>query len=157
MSNNFAYGACLGGNTESRGWEAIEDQKFSYGNVTYSKYAEVYQPVPKNALIFSKVVAPIFVIGYGVVKSIYHLALALFKGTAKWISQKDSSYFKSHLYTAAREVEQGTGWFIRIFHDRLGSYLIEDAQHHVSMYKFFIQGEYRLDQSDILERSSQFM
>lgn len=72
------------------------------------------------------------------------------------ISQNDSSHLKFHLYTALRNAELGTGWLVRIFHDRMGSFLIEEAQYHLSQYKLFFKEEDDLDQSDFLERSRAF-
>ena len=147
MSVNFAYSLCLSGTAESRATEAIKNQCFIQSDVSYSAYSKVYKPNPKKTLIFGKAIAPFAFIGYGIIQSVYHVALAIFKGVALWLSQNDSCYFKSHYFSAVRHVEQGSGWLIRIFHDKLGSFLIEDAQYHISHYKLFIDSEEYIDQS----------
>ncbi len=148
MSLNFAYASCLAGSPASRAEEAISNQRFSYGNVTYASYSELYKPCEKNARIVKKVIAPVCGIGYGIVLSVYQLALALFIGVPKMMAGKSNGYFKAHYFTAVRNVEHGFGWLATIFNDKWGSYLVEDAQHHKCLYQYFISETHVVDPRD---------
>ena len=138
MSVNFAYNQCLTGTQVERTLEASKVQKFCYSDVSYSQYSKMYEPCSRGANIVKKVIAPISAIGFGVVLSIYHLAKSIFMGIPKMIFAGESKTFKSHFFTAARDVEHGFGWLVTIFNDKYGSYLVEDAQYHKLLYKYFL-------------------
>ncbi len=106
---------------------AKSDIQFCYGTASPKNFYEQYDAVGygQNAIL-RKVIAIPYVCTFGLVKTIYHLASALFVGIPQSIQGNRHSLTLS-LYCIARDLQESCGWFVTIFSDKVGSYLVQEA------------------------------
>ncbi|MFA6915360.1 MAG: hypothetical protein WC222_03105 [Parachlamydiales bacterium] len=108
-------------------------QSFSYGDATFPKYEGYYQSKGSTQ---RKIVAIPLAIFSGLVKSIYHLAKAIFYGIPR-ACIGDGSHFFANIYRFTRNLEEALGWIVTLFNDKRGSYLIQESLFHNACYSYF--------------------
>ncbi len=102
---------------------------FHYGDATYEEFEKHH--VPQD--LGSRLIEAIPAFAYSVlVKTTYHIALALLN-TVKG----NFTLARSNIYALARDLQEAGGWFLKIFHDKLGSYVVQRSLFQKSCYELF--------------------
>ncbi len=100
-----------------------------YGDATYEKFEAHH--VPQN--LGSRLVEAIPAFAYSaLVKTTYHIALALLN-TVKG----NFTLARSNIYAFVRDLDEAGGWLLKIFHDKLGSYVVQRSLFQKSCYSLF--------------------
>ncbi len=102
---------------------------FHYGDATYEKFEAHH--VPQD--LGSRLVEAIPAFAYSaLVKTTYHIALALLN-TVKG----NFTLARSNIYAFVRDLDEAGGWLLKIFHDKLGSYVVQRSLFQKSCYSLF--------------------
>ena len=112
---------------------AKEHPQFKYGEVTYQKFTEKYL---SDGWFGRKIIALPAAVCSGVVKTICHLAKAIFKGIPKAFSDK-GNYLKAQIFYVTRDFQETFGRLVSLFHDKYGQYHIQESQFQKSCYDCF--------------------
>lgn len=104
---------------------------FSYGNVNYSNYQ-----YNSNNYLFRKLMVVSGCVEAGIVGVVSHLARAILYGIPMACIGK-KYHFKADLYRVVRDLQEGLGWIVTLFHDRAGSYLVQESIFHRKCYDQF--------------------
>jgi len=121
----------LGNGTSIGEYASAKPLQFSYGDAKYEVYGEKYS----NQNEFGrKVIAIPAAICTGLLPIIIDIAKIVFHGIPKAIAGQ-SSHLKGHVFTLIRHLEKSLGWIMAIFHDKVGTFLISEADFHLDIYK----------------------
>lgn len=112
-----------------------EPLRFSYGT-SYSSFASKYEPRKYTVIQFARAKAANILVGtLGVVCTIIGLVASIFLACKSLF--KSNMELKFTFFHLARIFEATLGNLVSLFHNKLGSYLIEDAGFHVTAYHYF--------------------
>lgn len=113
---------------------AKNDLQFKYGDVTAQRFNQKYSA---DGWLGRKVIALPAAAWSGVVKTIYHLALAIFIGIPKAFSDQ-KPYLRALLFHAARDLQESYGQLASLFNDRYGQFHVQESQFQKACYGCFI-------------------
>ena len=110
--------------------------QFTYVSVSIKDFNEKYSA---RGWVGRKMIAlPNAILG--LLKTIYHLAQAVFKGFTKAIFD-DGASFQAYCFYSGRDLQGLYGWIISLFNDRVGQYHIQESQFHQSCYGYFLANQ----------------
>jgi len=114
--------------------EQIEDnvQLFSYGEMNYQSFEGKYSSENYRK---RKVIAIPHALLSGVIKPIYHLAQAIPLIPQLIFGKRNQSVVP--IYRVARDMEESSGWIVTLFHDKLGSYIVQESRFQQQCYSYF--------------------
>jgi hypothetical protein len=88
----------------------------------------------------------------GILKTAYHTALIVFRGVPD-ATFKDTCSLRVNTYHLIRDLEETCGWIVTLFHDKVGSYLVEESLFHKAAYSIYETSRYDSDEQKGLESS----
>lgn len=106
---------------------------FQYGSVNFEQYSIQYK---SDGWLARKVFALPMAAWSGIVKTTYHLAIAILIGIPTSLFN-EGRRFKANLFNAARDFQECFGRILSIIDDKSGLYHIEESQFHKSCYEAF--------------------
>lgn len=106
-----------------------KNQQYCYADISYADFSKKYSSEGWGG---RKVTAIPQALWSGIIKTIYHLCTLML--TACFAS---TSYRKATAFYAARDLQKGCGHLITFFHDKYGSYLVQESLFHMKCYDQF--------------------
>lgn len=106
---------------------------FSYTQGDYERFDEIH--LAKGRFGRKVLALPKFLIS-GCIKTLYHLAQAFFLGLGLAFVD-NGAYFKAHIFSFVRDLQESFGHLATIFHDSYGQYHVEEANFHKSCYAYY--------------------
>lgn len=108
-----------------------EHSYYSSNNHDFIGHATLKSTYLLDSWVLRKVRAiPMAVVG--IVKTIYHLFMAIL--STPWLAS-DSDYFTARCFMIVRDLEEIVGRLVTIFHDTLGTYMVEEALFYKDDYQ----------------------
>lgn len=117
----------------SIGKYARANPQFQYSNVSYKDYSEAYS---EKGWRTRKIIALPAALWSGIVKTIYHIGELLMALLAS-IGGNQSLQLRASAFRVVRDLEEGFGRLVSLFHDKYGSYHIEQSTFHNACYDSF--------------------
>lgn len=129
--------------------EAISQEhlQLRYQNASYQTYESHHK---FEGFFDRKIIAIPNALYSGIVKTTYHLASAIFLGIplecyelANQILFKNDPNLQRHftfsinMYKAGRDFEESVGWITTLFHDKAGSYLVQESLFQKECYSIY--------------------
>lgn len=100
--------------------------KYQYGNPSYDEFSRRYSGegfLKRKVIALPKFFRIIFV------KTLMHILITLNKSL-----KKKRNTAKLNFYKVIRDIEEASGWLITIFHDKIGSYLVQESKFQKKCY-----------------------
>lgn len=110
--------------------EPSEKVLFKHGDVNFEDVKKLYT---SEGWLGRKVRALPNALGSGIVKTIYHLAVAVIIGIPGAFFD-GGKFFQAQIYKIVRDLQEALGYIVLVFNDRLGLYLIEESQFQKTCY-----------------------
>lgn len=111
---------------------ALKNPQFQYGDVSYSDFSKQFKD---EAWLGRKVIA-IPAALWASVKVLYHMCRLVFD-LVKAIFTQDTSHLKTYCFRTVRDMEEAFGRIVSLFHDKFGSYHVQQAAFHQQCYDCF--------------------
>lgn len=108
----------------------FEELKYKYGNVSYPIFSQKYSYqgyIKRKIFAFPKIIHTI------TTKLLLHFVIMILKGVPK-VYKNENSCLKLYYFKVLRDIEETSGWFITIFHDKMGSYLVQESNFQKKCY-----------------------
>lgn len=112
--------------------QSSQNQLFHYGEATFKHYSTRCNGRGWEARKIQSL--PFALVGF--LKTIYQFTIALILSIPHAL-QGQSDLNKTSFFKVARELEESCGWIITLFNDKLGTYLIAEAQFQKQCYGIF--------------------
>lgn len=128
-----------------------ENLQYSYGNVTHETFKTKYSNEGRIGRKFTAIPAALW---SGLVKSVYHLAKAIFIGCPKAFSDK-GQYRKAQFYNVRRDFQEAWGRLSGIFDDAYGQFHVLESQFQKTCYDCVLDPNTFWASSDSYEPDSQ--
>ena len=112
---------------------AKSNPQFNYDNINFEKFNAKYS---SNGWVGRKILAIPMALFSGIIKTIYHLAIAILIGIPRCLFG-NSKYLKSQIFSFVRDLQESLGFIITLFKDNYGLYNIQKSQFNKSCYSCF--------------------